>query len=86
MNLDSNFVVLDKIPAIRGRQSKIYRLDKAAVIFKVATQDLLRQFVGFQPSLRRDLRELRLFCGLKSYFHGHSLESFMKPVKHLLAD
>ena len=82
MNLGPHFVVLNKIAAIGSRQSQIDSLNKTAVVLKVTAQDLLRQFVGLQPQLRRDLRELLFLCGLKSHFHAHSLERFMGAVKH----
>ena len=78
MNLGPHFVVLHKVDAIGSGQAKIHRLNEAAVVLLLTGQHLLSQFVGFQSSLRR---ELRFLCGLKSHFHRHSLERAMWRVK-----
>jgi hypothetical protein len=81
LNLGPNFVVLHKLPTISGRQANIHRLDEADVVLQISAQDLLRQFVGFQASLGRDLGKLRFLFGLQTYFHRFSLGRFATAVK-----
>ncbi len=66
LNLGPDFVVLHKLPTISGRQANIHRLDEADVVLQISAQDLLRQFVGFQASLGRDMGKLRFLFGLQT--------------------
>jgi hypothetical protein len=66
LNLGPDFVVLHKLPTISGRQANIHRLHEADVVLQISAQDLLRQFVGFQASLGRDLGKLRFLFGLQT--------------------
>ncbi|MGB9198237.1 MAG: hypothetical protein WCB53_15045 [Terriglobales bacterium] len=63
MNLGPHFVVLNKIAAIGSRQSQIDSLNKTAVVLKVTAQDLLRQFVGLQPSCAAICASCSSFAG-----------------------
>jgi hypothetical protein len=81
LNLGPDFVVLHKLPTISGRQANIHRLDEADVVLQISAQNLLRQFVGFQASLGRDLGKLRFLFGLQTYFHRFSLGRFATAVK-----
>src|SRR5882757_11164477 len=65
--------MLHEVPALRGCESQINGLDEMRVIFQVAAENLLREFVGLQPSLGCDLRQLRFLFGLEANFHGFSL-------------
>jgi hypothetical protein len=55
--------MLHKFSAFSGRQSRVDRGDETVIVFAVTAQYLLREFVGFQSSLRSDLRQLRFFSG-----------------------
>ena len=63
MNLGPHFVVPYQVAAIGSRQAKVHRLSEAAVVLQITAWHLLRQFVGFQPSLRRDFRDCASFAG-----------------------
>jgi hypothetical protein len=62
--------VLNKVASIRGRQPRLYRFHKSRVIFPVAAEDLLRQFVGLQSPPPSDLGRWRFFFGLQWNFDG----------------
>src|SRR5208337_2453313 len=85
LQLGPDFFVLHKLAALRSRQTEIHSLDEAGVVLQVAAQNLLRQLVGFHPSLGCDLGKLGFFFGLKMYFHGDSLGRFARAVKQSVA-
>ena len=77
----AHVLVLDEVSALRRSQAEVGGLDKARVIFQIAADDLLRQFVGVEALLSGDLGQSGFFVGLKRHFHKHSLGRFESGVK-----
>jgi len=73
--------VLNEVPALRRRYSDINRLDEVGVVFQIATENLLREFVRPKASLGCYLRQLRFFFGLEANFHGFSVGRAERTVK-----
>jgi len=74
--------VFHEVSARSSRDAKIDRLDEVFIVFQITTQNLQREFVPVQPSLGSDLRQLRLFFGLKADFHETSLGMSGCAVKY----
>jgi hypothetical protein len=73
--------MLNEVSALRSGQANINRFDEAGVVFQVAAEDLPREFVRAQPSLRSDFRQLRFFFRLQANFHAYSLGRPVGAVK-----
>jgi hypothetical protein len=58
-----------ELAAIGRGEADINRFDKASVILKVAAENLLHEFVGFQAALGGDLSQVLFFIGLEANFH-----------------
>jgi hypothetical protein len=81
LQLLAHILVLHEVSALRGSQAEIDGFDKARVIFQIAADHLLRQFVGVEAPLTGDLRQPGFFFGLKRHFHKHSLGRLGGGVK-----